>query len=383
MRRVERHPRAAGVSVLVFALIAAVVSTLAVNGLPFAGGGHRLTVALPAEAPLLRAGDEVRIAGQRVGTVKAVAPGSARLELDRDPGDRRHARIRLRGMAGAVYVELSAGAPATEASVDIPHVVAAFDASTRAALARTLRGAGGLAGRGDELNDALGVTPDALISTTPLLRAARPAATLVRPADRVVRALGAPGDLGALASGAADTGAPLADEADALGAAVGALPALENRIGAVLPKADPVLADAAAATGDLEPAVAALARALPAARGLERDAGKLAEASSLLTAARPVLQRGRSVLARDARWAASTLRPISRSAGVLARAIVPYAFELVDAPLGFERWGGFRYDEGQGKGHKAVRFTMVFTCQTARDPYPAPGAAVKERERCR
>jgi hypothetical protein len=54
----------------------------------------------------------------------------------------------------------------------------------------------------------------------------------------------------------------------------------------------------------------------------------------------------------------------------------------VEAPLGFTRWGDFRYDFGKGAGHKAVRFSMVFTCAHARDPYPAPGAAGKERSPC-
>jgi ABC-type transporter Mla subunit MlaD len=373
--------RAAGLGVIAFAIVAAVVSTLAVNGLPFVSGGHRLTVALPAEAPLLKAGDEVRIAGQRVGTVKAVEPGRARLDLDRDPGDRRHARVRLRGMAGAVYVELTPGAPATAASVDLPHVISAFDASTRAALARTLRGAGGLAGHGEDLNDTLKEAPPALEDLTPLMHAARPASTLLRPADRVARALGDE-DLGRLATGAARLGGPLADEADAVGAAIDAMPGLESRIAAVLPQADPVLEDATAAASDLRPAVAALARALPSARRLEVDSPKFADARSLLTIARPVIDRARGVVATDARWAAATIGPIARPVGVLARAVVPYAFEIVDAPLGFDRWGGFRYDAGQGSGHKAVRFTMVFTCAKARDPYPAPGAAIKEREKC-
>jgi hypothetical protein len=215
-----------------------------------------------------------------------------------------------------------------------------------------------------------------------LLRAARPAATLLRPADRVVRALGDE-NLGELATAAAAASAPLADEADAIGLAIDALPGLEARMADVLPQADPVLADAAAAASDLRPAVTALARALPAARRLERDSVDFAAARALLETARPVLDRARAVVATDARWAAATIGPIAGSVGVLARAMVPYAFELVDAPLGFDRWGGFRYAEGQGSGHKAVRFTMVFTCAKARDPYPAPGAAIKERESCR
>ena len=63
----------------------------------------------------------------------------------------------------------------------------------------------------------------------------------------------------------------------------------------------------------------------------------------------------------------------------LADYLIPYGTELVDGPGGFTRWGEYRYPDGQASGHKAVRFTMIFTCAKARDPYPAPGAAAKEK----
>jgi len=69
--------------------------------------------------------------------------------------------------------------------------------------------------------------------------------------------------------------------------------------------------------------------------------------------------------------------------GDLSHYLVPYRTELVQAPAGFDRWGGFRYDAGQAAGHRAVRFSMVFTCAKARDPYPAPGQAHRDRQACR
>lgn len=396
--RVERTPRAAGAAVLVVALALAVITTASVNGLPFAER-HVLEVTLPGEAPLLKAGDEVRIAGVRAGTVASVEPRGgravARLELERPPGELRRARIRLRGMAGAVYVDLTRGAPGTVAAVDLPHVIAGFDAATREALAATLRGAGGgLAGRGESLNATLAAAPEALEDATPLVRALRPAAGWVDPARTVAQAVtpGADGaasgreddgpGLGELATAAADASAPLAEEAGALEATIATLPGLEARTQAVLPKADPVLTEAAGAARDLEPAVAALARLLPSVRGLERESGRFDDAERLLAAARPVLRDARGVLADDGRWTAATLQPVAGPIGSLSRDLVPYAFELVDAPAGFERWGGFAYDEGKASGHKAVRFTMVFTCQAERDAYPAPGAALKQRSEC-
>jgi ABC-type transporter Mla subunit MlaD len=370
--------RSLGIVVIAVAVIASVISTIAVDGLP---RHHHLMVSLPGDAPLLRAGDEVRIDGERAGTVTNVTPGRARLSLDRAAGADRHARVRLRGMAGAVYVELTPGPPATGASVDLPHAIAGFDAATRVALARTLHGAGGLAGRGQDLNAALRDAPPALTDTTPLLRAARPVATLLHPADDVARALAAH-DLGAMTTAAARVGAPLADASGALRATLDRMPGTEARARAVLPQVDPLLDDATAATRDLAPAVAAIGRALPAARHLEQGAVHFADARALLARARPVLDRATPVLAA-ARWATAAIPALPAPLATLSRKIVPYAFELVDAPAGFTRWGNFRYDDGQASGHKAVRFTMVFTCAKARDPYPAPGAALKERKQCR
>jgi ABC-type transporter Mla subunit MlaD len=381
--RIEHHPRTAGAVILAVAIALAVITTMAVNGLPFAKH-HVLEVRLPGEAPLLKAGDEVRIAGVRAGTVASVKPDGgvavARLELDDPPGELRRARVRLRGMAGAVYVELTRGEQDAVAAVDLQHVVAGFDRDAREALARTVRGAGGgLAGRGEALNATLAAAPPALEDLTPLVRAMRPASELIDPARVVAQAV-TPG-LGELATAAADVSAPLADAAGPLEETIVTLPGVEARARTVLPDADPVLAAAGDAARDLEPAVGALARLLPAARGLELQAGRFQDAERLLSAAQPVLADAAEVL-DEGRWTAATLAPIARPTGDLARDLTPYAFELVDAPAGFERWGGFSYGEGQAKGHKAVRFTMVFTCANHRDPYPAPGEALQQRESC-
>jgi hypothetical protein len=67
----------------------------------------------------------------------------------------------------------------------------------------------------------------------------------------------------------------------------------------------------------------------------------------------------------------------------LAVWVARYPRELLEGPGGFTRWGKFQYQDGVAKGAKAVRFSMVFTCHRARDPYPAPGAADNEEKRCR
>jgi hypothetical protein len=84
----------------------------------------------------------------------------------------------------------------------------------------------------------------------------------------------------------------------------------------------------------------------------------------------------------ELRGTASGLTPLTDPVTELANVLIPYRQELVQAPLGFTRWGNFTYDFGTGSGHRAVRFTMVFTCGLARDPYPKPGEAAKDRKPC-
>jgi hypothetical protein len=79
---------------------------------------------------------------------------------------------------------------------------------------------------------------------------------------------------------------------------------------------------------------------------------------------------------------ASGLAPLSAPVAEIASVLIPYRTELLQAPLGFTRWGNFTYDFGTGAGHRAVRFSMVMTCALARDPYPRPGAASHERSPC-
>jgi hypothetical protein len=85
---------------------------------------------------------------------------------------------------------------------------------------------------------------------------------------------------------------------------------------------------------------------------------------------------------RELQGAASGLTPLTDPVYELANVLIPYKQELIQAPLGFTRWGNFRYDFGTGSGHRAVRFTMVFTCGNARDPYPKPGEASTDRKAC-
>ena len=147
----------AGVGVLVAVAIAGWLSTAAINGGPLSNP-YRVQAQLPAGAPAMKDGDEVRIAGQRAGQIRAVEPGDdggalVTLELeDQHLRDDARVRVRLRGLAGAVYLEVEPGTTGREldsgeqlpvtgdASADLTDVIETFDRSTRTALSQSLRG---------------------------------------------------------------------------------------------------------------------------------------------------------------------------------------------------------------------------------------------------
>jgi phospholipid/cholesterol/gamma-HCH transport system substrate-binding protein len=406
-RRTRAARRHTTLGLLVLALLGLVgwISTVAINGVPWASP-YQLRVELPPGAPLLTGGDDVRIDGERVGQVSSVslAHGSrtvAVATLSLTSGGPVHAgasaRIRPRGLAGAVYVDLDPG-PATaralpsgrllrtvSGGVQLTDVIAGFDASSRRALGTVLTQAGaGVAGRGVGVNEALSGAPKLLSDLTAVLRALSPApgalSGLVGSGTVVADALaGPPGE---------DTLGQLVDDASSVVSATGsaaatirALPSAEDAAARTLPSADGLLDRGTAAARALAPGVRALADAMPSLVALESHAPAVSTLAMVARAAAPAFAALTPTLAA-AQGPASALTPISDPFSEIASVMIPYGHELVQAPLGFTRWGGFRYDFGTGAGHRAVRFSMVMTCGLARDPYPGPGAATQERKPC-
>jgi hypothetical protein len=164
-------------------------------------------------------------------------------------------------------------------------------------------------------------------------------------------------------------------------ASVAALPDVQRTALAVLPHADTLLGALTAASRELGPGVSALSAALPDLAALEQDAPAIDELAAVGRAVRPTMRAFSPLLAKLG-GPASALTPLSTPVAELADVLIPYGSELREAPLGFTRWGDFRYSFGTGAGHRAVRLSMVMTCALARDPYPAPGAAAKERKAC-
>jgi phospholipid/cholesterol/gamma-HCH transport system substrate-binding protein len=392
------------VVVLAMALITA-ASVAAINGLPFSNP-YELKALVPADAPIVRDGDEVRVAGQRVGQVRGIdyTPEGRQIDMDIDDGSvSRDATVtvRLRGLAGAVYVDLTRGsgpdapegytvpAAQTATGTQLTDVVAAFDRDTTAALSNDLNAyGGGLTGQGEGLNRALAELPQTLIQGRGLLGALRGTgpgnlSALTASADRTFRGLYGDqgGDVAGLITGGRQTLEASADSSDQLGAAIREAPGTLAEVRRTLPLADPLLDDLTRATTVLGPGVAALDRAMPSVNRLFSRRPELAQISVLARAATPVLELAGAVIP-GLEPSARTLAPLADALRPLAAYVGRYPEDVFAGPNGFTTWGSFHYDEGQASGSRAVRFTPVLTCQPGRNPYPEPGKVGEDREPC-
>jgi virulence factor Mce-like protein len=404
--RLEHHRIELGLAVIAAIGFLSYISVIAINGIPFTNP-IRMSAVLPASGPIIAHGDQVLIAGQPVGEVRAVTPTadgrlvSFTISRGLRIGRNASAIIRLRGLAGATYLQLNPGdpnrpAPAhftiplsdTSTNTQLTDVIASFDRATRQAMSNTLLGYGDPIGaEGPNVNQALADLPPMLSGATPILRAFDPSpgqlSGMVHEADRTVVGFAGqhPGDFGALLASAPAALATLASPQAALGATIDRLRPFSDQVQSVLPIADPVLSDAEQTVRALDPTVGALRRALPNLRTLVSRAGELPLLSRLAGALRPTLAIARPALV-DLWPAAASLAPLIAGADPLAAFAARYPQELVGGPLGFVQWGGFRYDVGVAAGAKAVRFAPIFTCSPGRDPYPAPGEVLSDHKPC-
>src|SRR2546426_563079 len=160
--------------------------------IPLAPKGYRVVAGFN-EATTLSDTAEVRISGVRVGRVVLLSEHGGRTQatMQIDPRYAPIARdtraiLRLKTLLGETYIELTPGdrrsgllpdggrIPNTQigSTTELDEVTRALDARTRRDLQHFLHGlAVGLAGRGQDLNDALGNLPPFTDSTTALLRA--------------------------------------------------------------------------------------------------------------------------------------------------------------------------------------------------------------------
>ncbi|HEX8204520.1 MAG TPA: MlaD family protein [Solirubrobacteraceae bacterium] len=191
---IAANPVLIGAATTLVVIVAVFLAYNANNGLPFVPT-YDLKAEVPNASNLVR-GNEVRIGGSRVGVINEITPRrrpdgsvtamlSLKLETAVDPlPDDSTLIVRPRSALGLKYVEITKGTstkgyesgatiPVSSAQpkpVEIDEVFATFDEPTRAAQRTNLNEfGGGLAARGEALNNALGVFPILLKNLQPVM----------------------------------------------------------------------------------------------------------------------------------------------------------------------------------------------------------------------
>jgi ABC-type transporter Mla subunit MlaD len=407
--KVDRHWMLLGCGVAAVALALAWIGWQSVNGVPFQNR-YEVHVEVPADAPILKEGDAVRMAGRFAGLITDVAPDdghvlvTAELRPDFAPlGRDSSANVKVRSIVYLTYLELFPGNvsdPMPEggtiplarsgSGVDLLEVTQLFDRKARRALSDTVSTAGtGFAGRGTELNAGLADLGAAAPDLTSQLRAltARPGALseIVAGGARVMRGIqgDAPDDLGeTVVAGGAVLGALASRDAE-LGASVELLRPFEDELLKTTPLADPVLDDLARTDRALAPAARSLAGALPELnRALALGDQMRVETARLTEAIDPVLKAAAPVLA-DLQPTVASIKPLLGPLRIVVDGMAPYAHDIELASRGIV--GATDNSIAGGKtapGNPALRFTPVLTCHRARDPYPEPGETLGHSEAC-
>jgi ABC-type transporter Mla subunit MlaD len=195
---IAANPVLIGAATTLVVIVAVFLAYNANNGLPFVPT-YDLRAEVPNANNLVR-GNEVRIGGTRIGVVDKIEPRrkpdgttsallSLKLETAVDPLPRdSRIIVRPRSALGLKYVEITKGSErtgfasgdripldnATPRPVEIDEFFAMFNEPTRAASRNNLDEFGSaLAGRGQSLNDALGVFPRLLRNLEPGWRTCR------------------------------------------------------------------------------------------------------------------------------------------------------------------------------------------------------------------
>ena len=409
--RLDRHRVGLGLAVAAVGLFLAYIAAVSVEGPPFQDR-YRVTVTVPRDAPILKRGDAVRVAGRLAGFVTAVEPDAeqravsveASLRPEFAPlGSDASANVRVKSIVYMTYLELfpgDTGDPLPDggeipiervsSGVDLLEVVQLFDERARNSVRRSLVIAGyGLAGRGGGLNEALATTPRA----TPDLRSQLAA---VNQTDGALAGIVADGARVADAAGGerGDDVAGLVTSGDALLAAVAARPTelgetirllapFEEELLRVAPRAEPLLADAGRLAEELTPAVRELNAVLPAVNGLLRLGGELRRETAAISAVTDPVLRAQRPLLRALYPTAAALDPLLSDLERIVDTVGPYEQDITAGGEALAEATENFYAEGQTAGdNPALRDTPILTCHRKRNPFPEPGEARKDSGSC-
>jgi virulence factor Mce-like protein len=304
------------------------------GNVPLQPKGYRIKAAFP-EATQLGLEADVRMAGVSIGKVRRKDIDRAHpnltvatIEIDPKyaplPRDVR-AILRLKTLLGETYVELTGGTKAApkikeggwlaegnvDKTVELDEVFQALDPTTRRAFRTWQRDlAGGVRGRGQDLNDAIGSLPSFAADGDALLTVLDAQSGAVR---RLVRNTGVvfgaltqdEAQLRNLVVNAGDTFDATSSEQEKLAQTFRVFPTFLDESKATLARlqtfatdTDPLVQDLRPATRDLGPALADLRRLSPDLVALYARLGPLVDASKTgLPALRDVLEGAKPVLA--------------------------------------------------------------------------------------
>jgi ABC-type transporter Mla subunit MlaD len=307
LQGIASSPVLVGAVTVLVVIVAVFLAYNANNGLPFVST-YNLKARVPNADALVK-GNEVRIGGVRVGIVKSVVPVqlenggvAAELELSLDknaeplPVDST-ITVRPKSALGLKFLQITPGdsskgfkagatipvAAAKPEPVDIDEFFDMFDKPTRDAIRQNLAGFGNaLAGRGPQINEALGALRRLAVNGQPVLR------TLVAPSTDFGGFWEALEDLSATVAPVAETQASLFVALDRTFGAFARVsrPFIQETIEKSPPTLDSVNADLPAINPFLRDSGRFFAALQPGARALAETSPVIAEA---LHAGVPVL----------------------------------------------------------------------------------------------
>jgi phospholipid/cholesterol/gamma-HCH transport system substrate-binding protein len=408
-QRLEGKELLLGFVVAAIGALLAWVAWASVNGVPLQNR-YEVKVEVAADAPILKPGDTVRVAGRLAGLITDVEPDNghvlvtAELRPDFAPiGTDARANVKVRSIVYLTYLELFPGSvddpmpeggtiPLARSSsgVDLLEVVQLFDRRARAALQDTVTSGGvGFAGRGEDVNAAL---QDLGASSADLTSQMQAATSQPGAIAGIVR--GAAGTFAGLRSGDETNFGALIVESSSVAGAIAArnadladsldlLRPFEDEVLRAAPLADPLLDDAAVAARDLTPAARELAGALPAVNRVLGLGDRIRRETARLTAAiNPVLVAAAPIL-HDLRPTVASIKPLLGPLRRLVDGVAPYERDIRLAGKGIIAATDNSIPVGQtAPDNPALRFAPIFTCHQARDPYPDPGEPLEHSQAC-
>jgi ABC-type transporter Mla subunit MlaD len=401
-KKLERHPFATGVGVLVMIMAVTVFGSISLNAVP-GMPKHEYKAVLDPEGIPLKKGDEVRTAGQRTGTVLDVTPAGdnrvAKFFLTGSQGPiGRDARVTLRqkGPAGRVYVQVDRGdwrrqpapdgwtVPRSRTFVyrDLPTILQDFDAKSRKAAAlATQRSGEGLMGRGDDLNQVIADLYPLAHDATPVLRSTRPDRfdDMLHWSGALSRGFGEPGrnDLERLQPVSRSTLETMADRRDAIAATFERMRPFEDEVRTTLAIADPLIDDSTALSRELTPGLRALRDATPDTNALLARGRTIKRAVLRLEPVTNPVLRTMVPLMGELEPGLKALEPIPPRIGAISAQLAPFgpeikAFQTTQDDVSD---GGFSKVSPMGlaPGAHTFRVMLVTSCTAGYRAHRPPG----------